>query len=45
MAEIRKDNWRSARIQITLGLRYAPENEYLKSDLTLLRKERPKSAK
>ena len=45
MAEIRRDNWRSARIQIMQGLRYAPENEYLKSDLTLLKKERPKSAK
>lgn len=45
MAEIRKDNWRAARIQIMQGLRYAPENEYLKSDLTLLKKERPKSVK
>ena len=45
MAEIRKDNWRSARNQIMQGLRYAPENEYLKSDLSLLKKERPKSAR
>jgi hypothetical protein len=45
MGEIRKSNWRSARSQVIQGLRFAPSNEYLKSDLILLQKESPKSKK
>jgi len=45
MAEIRKSNWRSARSHINQGLRFSPNNEFLKSDLALLQKEGPKPKK
>ena len=45
MDEIRKSNWRSARGEIVRGLRFAPDSEFLKSDLELLNKEQPKSKK
>jgi len=45
MSEIRKSKWQSARRFVTQGLRFAPGNEVLRSDLELLEKELRKSKK
>jgi tetratricopeptide (TPR) repeat protein len=45
MEQIRKTNWNGARTQVLHGLRYAPESQFLKSDLQLIQKETPKPKK
>jgi tetratricopeptide (TPR) repeat protein len=45
MSEIRKNNWQLARKQVLMGLKFAPDHQYLKSDLDLLKKEAPRTKK
>lgn len=45
MEQIRRSNWNGARLQVQQGLRYAPESQFLKSDLQLIQKETPKPKK